>query len=380
VQPDTLEAAFNSNKDSGMVEHLRRRDFLKLGVRVCAGISMAPMISGCTGIPGLREKVEDIQWDANPIIPIPASGCYTGLNVKSPFTPRHGEPAKNNRELFDSAWFESNAGKVPAIYSLDGKSASREEFPAAICNQLYSQGIIPVISYDSIPDWSRVVQGNYDRAMEEFASGAVKFGKPFFITPWPECNREAHAKGKPLPGREKSTDFIIAWIHMHDIFGRAGANKYAIWGFHLAAYADQIKIFGWDLADDFFDWIGFGIYNRVRRTGRNYSFKKLFDHAYEWVRKYHPTKPVALFGLGTSNISSQANWIKNTYNRIVKRYPAVKLAVYSIEEWGQGDESKIDSSELNPEAKRALQEVMSAPYFIGHKSEYFDQIFKNLQK
>ena len=363
-----------------MAKHLKRRDFLKLGAQVCAGVSLAPIMAGCASIPGFKEKVEDIQWDANQIIPIPESGCYSGLKIKSPFNPWHAETERSNMELFDLAWFESYAGKVPAIYSMDGSDASPEKFPATKCNQLYNRGIIPLISYDSIPDWSGVVRGNYDEAIEEFAAGAVQFGKPFFITPWPECNREAHANGKPLPGREKGTDFIIAWIHMHDIFRRAGANKYAIWGFHLAAYVDQIRFFGWDLADDFFDWIGFSILNRVRATGKNYSFKKLFDHAYDWARTHHPTKPVALFGLGTSKISSQAKWIKNAYTSIAKRYPAVKLAVYSIEEWRKGDESDIDSSDLNPEAKRAMQEVMSDPYFIGHKSEYFNQILPDLEE
>ena len=371
-----------------MVEHLGRRDFLKLGVRVCAAISLTPIISGCAGIPGLEKKVEDIQWDTNQLIPIPASGCYSGLRIKSPFNPWHGESEGNNRELFDLGWFESNAGKVPsiysidstAIYSIDEKQTSRDVFPASICTHLYNNGIMPLISYDSIPDWSAVVRGNYDSAIEEFASGAVQFGKPFFLTPWPECNREAHANGMPPPGREKGTDFIIAWIHMHDIFRRAGANKFAIWGFHLAAHIDQIKIFGWDLADDFFDWIGFSIYNKVRITGKNYSFKKLFDHSYEWAEKYHPTKPVALFGMGTSKIASQANWIKNAYNSIVKRYPTVKLVVYSIEAWRKGDESEIDRSDPNPEAIRAMQAVMSDPYFIGNKSKYFNQIFQNLRE
>ena len=362
-----------------MVKHLSRRDFIKLGGRVCAGISLTPIISGCAGIPGFREKDEDIPWDANQLIPIPESGCYSGLKIESPFIPWQGGAGENNKHGFDLGWFESNAGKVPAVYSLDGQGSSREDFPAALCNQLYKEGIIPVISYDSIPDWDGVVRGNYDEALEKFASEAVQFGKPFFITPWPECNREAHANGMPPPGREKSTDFIIAWIHLHDIFRRAGANKYAIWGFHLAAHVDQIKIFGWDLADDFFDWVGFSIFNRVRASGKNHSFKKLFDHSYEWAEKYHPTKPVALFAMGTSKIASQANWIKNAYNSIVKRYPRVKLVVYSIEEWRKGDESEIDSSDLNPEAKRAMQEVMADPYFIGHKSPYFNQIFQKLQ-
>ena len=362
-----------------MVQNLRRRDFLKMGVRVCAGISLTPIISGCAGIPGLGQKIEDIQWDANQVIPIPESGCYSGMKIKGPFNPWHREPEENNRELFDLAWFESNAGTVPSIYSIDEKKTSQEVFPTTVCNHMYNKGIIPLISYDSIPDWSAVIRGDYDSTIEKFASEAVKFGKPFFLTPWPECNREAHANGMPPPGREKSTDFIIAWMHLHDIFRRAGANKYTIWGFHLAAYADQLKIFGWDLADDFFDWVGFSIYNRVRITGKNYSFKKLFDHSYEWAEKYHPTKPVALFGMGTSKIASQANWIKNAYNSIVKRYPTVKLVVYSIEQWRKDNESEIDSSDLNPEAKRAMQEVMADSYFIGHKSPYFNQIFQKVQ-
>ena len=254
------------------------------------------------------------------------------------------------------------------------------EFPISISEDLYRMGIIPLIRYNFKPDWNNVVFGRYDKAVEQFASGAEQFGKPFFITPWPEFNIEAGGKEvEPMMGRH-STNFIQAWIHVHDIFKRKRANNYAVWGLHLSAYADRYSFYNWDIADEFFDWIGFSIYNLVKSTGKDYSFAKLFDDAYEWARTSHRTKPIALFGFGTSNTSSQAKWIKKAYKNIAKNYPAVKLAVYGFEERHIGDQTIIDSLHLNAEAKLAMQEIMSDPYFISSNSEYFKQTLLNTQK
>ncbi len=118
----------------------------------------------------------------------------------------------------------------------------------------------------------------------------------------------------------------------------------------------------------------------VKSTGKDYSFNKLFDDAYEWARMSHRTKPIALFGFGTSNMSSQAKWIEKAYKNIAKNYPAVKLAVYDFDERHIGDQLEIDSSHLNTEAKIAMQEILSDPYFIGSNSEYFKQVLANTQK
>lgn len=350
----------------GVPEYIRRRDFIKLGLGVGAGFCFAPIINGCAIWGESREEVEEIQWDANPIIPVPQDGCYTGFKIDNSNAPFHLEEGKNKEENSASTWFEQYLGKVPAVYCPDNNTIKDEEFPISICEDLYRTGIIPLIRYGHKPDWGNVALGKYDKAIEQFALGAKKFGKPFFITPWPECNIEARDKDVQQWGGKMGTDFIQAWIHVHDIFKRVKAHTSAVWGLHLSAYADHLSFYEWDLADEFFDWIGFSIYNMVRGTGKDYSFKRLFDDAYEWARRSHRTKPVALFGFGTSNTPSQAKWIKKAYNNIAKDYPAVKLALYGFEERHIGDGPDMDSSHLNSEAKRAIKEIMSDSYFLGN--------------
>jgi hypothetical protein len=89
---------------------------------------------------------------------------------------------------------------------------------------------------------------------------------------------------------------------------------------------------------------------------------------------------VAVFGFGTSNTSSQAKWIEKAYRSIAEDYPAVKLAMYGFKERQIGDGSGIDNTHLNAEAKLAMQEIMTDPYFIGSNSEYFKQTVSTYQK
>ena len=68
------------------------------------------------------------------------------------------------------------------------------------------------------------------------------------------------------------------------------------------------------------------------------------------------------------------------YKNIAENYPAVKLAVYGFEERPIGDQPDMDSTRLNAEAKVAMQEIMSDPYFIGSHSEYFKNALLNTPK
>ena len=84
-----------------MSVYLSRRNFVKLALGAGAGISLVPVIKGCTTLfSESRKEVEEIEWDANPNIPVPENGCYTGFNIKSPDVPIHTQAEKSV-----SGWF-----------------------------------------------------------------------------------------------------------------------------------------------------------------------------------------------------------------------------------------------------------------------------------
>ena len=76
----------NSNLDKGM----NRREFLSAaGKYALAGslsVGLGTALNGCVEVSKEYiqkdlDLVRNTQWDANPIIPVPQNGCYTGFWV-----------------------------------------------------------------------------------------------------------------------------------------------------------------------------------------------------------------------------------------------------------------------------------------------------------
>lgn len=156
---------------------------------------------------------------------------------------------------------------------------------------------------------------------------------------------------------------------MYNIFEKEGANKHTVWAInYLGTYspAARKRLEGFYPGDDVVDWIGFTVQNRTGLGHLPSSFRWLFQSDYNWARRNHPTKPLALFEVGRSRGYGQAKWIKKTYKDIKEKFPAIKLA-----QWWEGvlyccngltDDQTFSSSQKSIEAMR---EVHKDPYFIG---------------
>ena len=120
------------------------------------------------------------------------------------------------------------------------------------------------------------------------------------------------------------------------------------------------------MEDNLVDWVGFTVYNLERETGKNRSFGNVLGGNYWWAKTKYPTKPIALWELGTSDTSSQGRWIKNAYKDI-KKLPRIKLVVYA--EYSSFGGGTPDSTMISDKAKPYYKEAISDPYFINGGSK-----------
>lgn len=252
-------------------------------------------------------------------------------------------------------------------------------FPREWCGNLVDLGIIPEIKYGIMPfkNFEEVSKGEYDESIAEFAKKASDFGKPYMIIPFKEANIERgvywpHAGDSPKCFKE-------AWRHAHDIFESKGANKNTIWALnYLGTYSPVARksLESFYPGDDVVDWIGFTVINRVGLGHAYRSFASLFHYDYAWARRKHPTKPLALFEIGQSNNPSQPRWIRNAYNDIKEKFPAIRMVQWwdSIFRWKELKDNQQFSSNL--ESIEAMQEIHKDPYFIGVPLPFLDKYRK----
>jgi len=77
--------------DKQFFKEIDRRYFLKrsgqAALAVGGGLTLGTLLSGCApALKETRQDVEQIDWDCNPILPIPDEGCYTGTNEEENFS------------------------------------------------------------------------------------------------------------------------------------------------------------------------------------------------------------------------------------------------------------------------------------------------------
>jgi len=359
---------------------LTRRNFLKkfsqAALAISGGLALETLLGGCAIAPIFEsaEDIANIKWDANPAIPVPKDGCYVGWHRDIPTDLKYISPiafpklyqklissaVRDEKQLID--FYRADYGKGPAVHSFSDRQITDAWFPREICEVAHNNRVIPLIRYYFFDDFKRVAKGDYDKYLIKFAQGAKEFGKPFFFVPYPEANIGAHTKHVHAWGGSGGKGFKEAWSRMHDIFEKAGANEYAVWGLHLLSGGGQQPLSWFAVNEDFIDWVGFSVYNLERETGTNRSFHGILGDSYWWAKRKYPTKPIALWEFGTSDTYRQGRWIIDAYKDI-KKLPRIKLVVYA--EYPIFGGSTPDSTMMRSSAKPDYKKATSDLYFIG---------------
>jgi len=337
-----------------------RREFLNKSLKSGVALAISPLFLATTNcvapskayIKKDLELIGNTKWDANPIIPIPENGCYTGFFQAMP------DVARVVNWTIDD--YVAYAKKIPTVMSPGTfyLSCSDDIFLKESCETLIERGIIPYLRYAIIEEFKNIYQGKADREIITFAKQIKEFKNPIFLVPYPEINLRAGHSTYPWSGTIP-THFKKAWRHMHDIFQEIGANDNTVWCPHFIDNTVSYNPQNFDMfypGDEYVDWIGFSVFaaNFNRKTGE--SFDNLFSRTYKEVRRKYPNKPIAILELDAENNSFQTNWIRRTFISIKAKYPAVKLYIWYNSGMAGG---------FSGPGMEAYGQAISDPYFIS---------------
>lgn len=280
--------------------------------------------------------------------------------------------------------FESLVGKQVSLveFSLPWAQCATlpcrfDPFPAKQMQAIRDHGSIPFFGWASYsqplsenqPDFqlSKIIDGDYDAFIRQWAQDARAWGHPFFLN----FNWEMNLAGiwtyvETVNGNRRG-DYVKAWRHVHDIIESEGAKNVTwVWCPNSAYDAASSDIAPLYPGDAYVDWTCIDAYNWPWNWQ---SFADMLGPTYDMVQAIAPDKPM-LMGetASTEKGGSKSAWITDMLERqIPARFPNLKGFV-----WFEKKEAILGENspsgwevESSPSALAAFQNGIASPLYAG---------------
>jgi len=196
---------------------------------------------------------------------------------------------------------------------------------ADLLDRLRQRGVIPLLDWAS---WSkcdastendadfslaRIIAGQHDEFIRQFARDARNWGHPFFLRFDWEMNGDWYPWSERINGNSPG-EFVQAWRHVHDIFTSEGATNVSwVWCVNTE-YPGSIPIEDLYPGDDYVDWLAVDGYNWGTQNPTHpdtwKSFAEVFRATYDRLVRLSPNKPIMIAETASSEYGgSKPNWI-----------------------------------------------------------------------
>lgn len=220
-----------------------------------------------------------------------------------------------------------------------------QQFPTRMARTISEMGSVPIITWEpwvvdfdpkvrhNLPPLKEreyatlaaIARGEYDFHIVPWARAAAAFGKPIFLRFAHEMNDPYRYPWGPQNGN-RPDDFKAAWIHVHQVFQKMGANNVIwIWSPHISMPWLEYYYPG----DQYVDWIGIGVlnYGDVASWSRWWSFHQILEKSYPTLAKLG--KPIMISELGSlTKGGNMTEWYRQAFYHLRHQYGGVKAIVF----------------------------------------------------
>jgi hypothetical protein len=334
-----------------MNRHLNRRDFVKLSLATFSGISLGPFIKGCIQNQSVIEvpKTATKELESHPAIPTPADQCYLGwhydigyrISGNSKYWLEEKSAQAEGQML---SIYKNKIGALPAVHSIADDFLGGSYYPGGVLKAAVEMGVYPLIRYFPRADWKAISKGDYDHHLQRFSQQVGQAALPAFFIPFPGAGH--YPRNHPWKDWDPEY-FKPAWERMFKIFEQQGANRYLVWGLHLAGKSSGFtkKREYYQVPAQQVNWVGISIWNQT--ISRSVPFLTLLGDDYAELTAKYNTKPFAIWELGDRHRGSDwfyrysSKWFERTYEAI-ETLPMCKLVVFYDYRWvNQGVENQL---------------------------------------
>jgi Glycosyl hydrolase family 26 len=289
----------------------------------------------------------------------------------------HIDGAPDHPEKIDR--FAEMVGRQPSVvmWYQDWATAGVKEFDPARMDEVVERGAMPMVTWEPAdyterldqPRYAlkRIVAGDHDEHIRQWARDAAAWGKPFYLRFAHEMNGDWYpwsVSRPPVNGNESADEYINTWKHVHDIFEEEGAtNVRWVWNPDLTA-PDRPSYDSLYPGDRYVDWVGIDAYNWGTSQPEQSSwqtFPEIFDASYKEMDAVTDRPMMVGETASAESGGVKAAWIRKTLlTDIPSRYPQVQAVVWfhrhKEADW------RVNSSEDSLEAYR---EVAASPLYGG---------------
>ena len=310
---------------------------------------------------------------------------YWGAWISGETYTASGNPPWNTYAI---EMFEKHAGKRISIlhwgqswWNCDNTACRYQpfDFQKPQYEAIRQRGYIPLVDWASYnfeaPDLlnqpefslSRIIAGEHDQFIREWATQARDWGHPFFLRFNWEMNGWWFPWSEGVNGNQPG-EYILAWRHVHDIFEEVGARNVTwVWCPNVIG-PKTIPLESLYPGGEYVDWVCMDGYNsgtNPLRPDRWRSFAELFGETYSALQILAPGKPIMIAEVASTEIGgSKAAWIRDALTQdLPKRFPEVKAIVWF--NWNnRGMDWVIESS---PESQSAFAQGIASGYYIDNQ-------------
>jgi hypothetical protein len=286
-------------------------------------------------------------------------------------------------ELHD---YEQAAGKSVAWVYFSSEWGKNRKFPLATADMVRQIGKLPFIRLmlrtnmehdhpDPVFTLQRIIQGDFDQDLREWARGARQFGGPLLVEygtevngdwfPWNSSwNTGIATDGGILSLSTGAARFKEAYRHIINISRQEGANNIS-WVFHVNS--EDYPDVPWNRLEDYYpgdnwiDWIGVSVYGAQKPLDQECkSFQQLMGGAYPRISSLSASKPLVLleFGVTSGNpLCNQADWARAALSDLTAlRWPRLTGFSWWNETW-QNDNDPYHDTDFRVQDNPALEAV-----------------------
>lgn len=317
--------------------------------------------------------------DYSPVIP---PSVYWGAWISGK---TYGLPSDPPWDMSAVDLFESHAGKKISIlhfgipwYRSGHWPSSYYPFIPSLFDRVRERGIIPLVDWGSWdldassktdqPSFalSRIVRGDHDAYIKQWAAGAKNWGHPLFLRfdwemngtwyPWSE------ARNTNAPGQ-----FVLAWRHVRDIFKQTGATNVTWVWCPNTEYPASLPLERLYPGDDYVDWVCADVYNSGTHPSKPDSWKsfdQVFNPTYAHLIKIAPSKPMMIAELGSTEVGgTKSAWVDDALTtQLSTTYSRVKAVL-----WFNWNAEDMDwTIESSPAAQAAFARGISSRIYSSN--------------
>ena len=216
-----------------------------------------------------------------------------------------------------------------------------------------------------------IIKGKADDNIKKFAHQAAQFERPMILMHFEQPNSTTRAIKiwSGYPGAQ----YVDAWVRMHEIFKREGANSNTVWTIKLKfgswTHFQFPDPFQYIPPKQFLDIIGWMANNVCKPQFSQYSqsLNSMFGSYYKKAATKYPTTPQMFWEFSSQNNRGQHQWMEQALSDIETKFLRIKGVMLdevqwrhpTMPSWGLYDVS------LTPESTAVVRKHFSSGYYLG---------------